>query len=176
MKFDLDETIEVLSRTPGVLKVLLNGLSHNWVQNNEGSETWSPYDVVGHLIHGEKTDWITRAKIILDYGESRPFDPYDRFAQFEASKGKSIEELLEEFTALREQNIKTLREFKLTENDFRKTGKHPKFGKVTLEELLATWAVHDFNHIGQIARTMAKQYDAEVGPWKEYLSILHRKS
>ena len=176
MKFDLDETIEVLSRTPGVLKALLNGLSHNWVQNNEGSETWSPYDVVGHLIHGEKTDWITRAKIILDYGESRPFDPYDRFAQFEASKGKSIEELLEEFTALREQNIKTLREFKLTENDFRKTGKHPKFGKVTLEELLATWAVHDFNHIGQIARTMAKQYDAEVGPWKEYLSILHRKS
>ncbi len=176
MKFDLDKTIEVLSRTPGVLKVLLNGLSHNWVHNNEGSETWSPYDVVGHLIHGEKTDWITRAKIILDYGESRPFDPYDRFAQFEASKGKSIEELLEEFTALREQNIKTLREFKLTENDFRKTGKHPKFGKVTLEELLATWAVHDFNHIGQIARTMAKQYDAEVGPWKEYLSILHRKS
>ena len=176
MKFNLDETIEVLSRTPGVLKVLLNDLSHNWVHNNEGSETWSPYDVVGHLIHGEKTDWITRAKIILDYGESRPFDSYDRFAQFEASKGKSIEELLEEFTALREQNIKTLREFKLTENDFRKTGKHPKFGKVTLEELLATWAVHDFNHIGQIARTMAKQYDAEVGPWKEYLSILHRRS
>ena len=176
MKFNLDETIEVLSRTPGVLKVLLNDLSHNWVHNNEGPETWSPYDVVGHLIHGEKTDWITRAKIILDYGESRPFDSYDRFAQFEASKGKSIEELLEEFTALREQNIKTLREFKLTENDFRKTGKHPKFGKVTLEELLATWAVHDFNHIGQIARTMAKQYDAEVGPWKEYLSILHRRS
>ncbi|MCL6098311.1 MAG: DinB family protein [Bacteroidetes bacterium] len=176
MKFNIDETIEVLSRTPGVLKVLLNDLSHNWVHNNEGSETWSPYDVVGHLIHGEKTDWITRAKIIVDYGESRPFDPYDRFAQFEASKGKSIEELLEEFTALREQNIKTLREFKLTENDFRKTGKHPKFGKVTLEELLATWAVHDFNHIGQTARTMAKQYDAEVGPWKEYLPILHRRS
>jgi uncharacterized damage-inducible protein DinB len=176
MKFNLDEAIEVLCRTPTLLKALLDGLSHNWVDNNEGSETWSPYDVIGHLIHGERTDWITRAKVILNYGESRPFEPFNRFAQFEASKGKTVEELLEEFSELREQNIITLREFKLTDNDLEKTGAHPELGEVTLGELLATWVVHDLDHIGQIARTMAKQYEMEVGPWKAYISILQRRS
>src|SRR5205085_11332809 len=109
MKFDLDEAIELLARTPVLLKALLKGLSHNWVEKNEGAETWSPYDVVGHLIHGERTDWIPRAKIILNYGESHPFKSFDRFAQFEASKGRTVEELLEQFADLREQNIKTLR-------------------------------------------------------------------
>ena len=176
MKFNLDEAIEILSRTPALLKALLKDLSRNWVDKNEGSETWSPYDVIGHLIHGERTDWITRLKVILNYGESRPFEPFDRFAQFEASKGKSLEELLEEFAALREQNIMTLRELKITESDLEKTGKHPELGKVTVEELLATWVVHDLDHVGQVARTMAKQYEREVGPWRAYLSILQRRN
>src|ERR1051326_2968245 len=139
INFNLEESIELLSRTPELLKALLNGLPINWVVNNEGSETWSPYDVVGHLIHGERTDWITRAKIILNYGESQPFEPFDRFAQFEASKGKTIEELIEQFALLRKQNIKILQELKLTQNDLEKTGKPPELGKVTLRELLATW-------------------------------------
>jgi len=176
MKFNLEEAIEVLSHTPTLLKVLLDGLSRNWVDNNEGSETWSPFDVVGHLIHGERTDWIRRAKIILNYGEGRAFEPFNRFAQFEASKGKTVEELLEEFSELREQNIRTFREFKLTEDDLKKKGKHPELGRVTLGELLATWVVHDLDHIGQIARTMAKQYEMEVGPWKAYLSILQKRA
>jgi len=176
MKFNLDEAVELLSRTPTLLKAMLKGLSHNWVDKNEGPETWSPYDVVGHLIHGERTDWITRLKIILNYGESHTFEPFDRFAQFEASKGRSLEELLEQFTALREQNIITLREFKLTESDLGRTGKHPELGIVTLGELLATWVVHDLDHIGQIVRTMAKQYETEVGPRKAYISILRKRN
>jgi hypothetical protein len=172
MKFNFDEAIDLLARTPELLKTLLTGLSDNWVIKNEGSETWSPYDVVGHLIHGERTDWITRAKVILSCGESQPFEPFDRFAQFEVSKGKTVEELLDQFAALRNENIKTLRELNLTESDLEKIGKHPELGKVTLGELLATWVVHDLNHISQIARTMAKQYETEVGPWKAYLSIL----
>ncbi len=175
MKLDIDEIIDVLSRTPALLKELLNGLSSDWVNSNEGSETWSQYDVVGHLIHGERTDWMTRAKIILNYGERLAFEPFDRFAQFEASKGKTFEELLEEFAVLRKENINTLQELKLTEADLEKTGRHPELGKVTLGELLATWVVHDFDHIGQIARTMAKQYENEVGPWKAYLSILQSR-
>jgi len=173
MKFDLDEATSVLSRTPETLKAMLNGLPLNWTENNEGIETWSPYDVVGHLIHGERVDWIPRAKIILEHGESRPFDPFDRFAQFEESKGKTLEELLEEFAALREGNLTALREMKISANDFWKTGQHPSLGRVALKELLATWVTHDLDHIAQIARTMAKQYAAEVGPWQIYISILH---
>jgi uncharacterized damage-inducible protein DinB len=177
MKFELDEAMATLSRTPATLKAMLNGLPRNWVENNEGPETWSPYDVIGHLIHGEQTDWLQRAKIILEYGEARPFDPFDRFAQFEESKGKTLEELLEEFAALREQNLATLREMNLGAGDFEKTGQHPALGKVTLKELLATWVTHDLDHIAQISRTMAKQYATEVGPWQAYISILYdRKS
>ena len=173
MKFDLDEATAVLSRTPAALKAMLNDLHRNWAENNEGAETWSPYDVIGHLIHGERVDWIPRAKIILEYGEARPFDPFDRFAQFEESKGKSLEDLLDEFVALRERNLTILREMKIGPAELDKTGQHPALGRVTLKELLATWVTHDLDHIAQIARTMAKQYTDEVGPWQAYITILH---
>ena len=148
-------------------------MPRDWIANNEGPETWSPYDVIGHLIHGERADWIPRARIILESGESRPFDPFDRLAQFEESKGKTLEELLETFSALRAENLATLREMKLGAAELAKTGAHPAFGRVTLKELLATWVTHDLDHIAQIARTMAKQYTCEVGPWAAYLRILH---
>jgi DinB family protein len=173
MKFELDEAIATLSRTPAALKAMLNGLSRNWVENNEGPETWSPYDVIGHLVHGERADWIPRAKIILEHGEARPFDPFDRFAQFEESKGKTLAELLEEFASLRERNLAALRDLKIGAGDLEKTGQHPALGRVTLKELLATWVTHDLDHIAQIARTMAKQYATEVGPWQAYISIIH---
>ena len=173
MNFDLDEAMAALSRTPAALKAMLNGLPRNWVENNEGPDTWSPYDVVGHLIHGERVDWIPRAKIILDHGEARPFDPFDRFAQFEESKGKTLGELLDEFAELRERNLTILREMKISPDDFEKTGQHPALGRVRLKELLSTWVTHDLDHIAQIARTMAKQYATEVGPWQAFVSILH---
>ncbi len=173
MKFDLDEAMGVLARTPGTLKAMLNGLSRSWVENNEGPETWSPQDVIGHLAHCERADWISRAKIILEHGDARPFDPVDRFAQFEESKGKTLGELLDEFAALRKRNLATLGEMKIGADDFEKTGQHPALGRVTLKELLATWVAHDLDHIAQIARTMAKQYATEVGPWQAYISTLH---
>jgi len=173
MEFDLEEAIAALARTPAALKAMLSGLPPNWTENNEGPETWSPYDVIGHLIHGERVDWISRAKIILEHGEARPFDPFDRFAQFEESKGKKLEALLDEFAALRERNLATLRGMKIGAGDFEKTGQHPALGRVTLKELLATWVTHDLDHIAQVARTMAKQYASEVGPWQAYISILH---
>jgi DinB superfamily len=173
MEFDLDKAIAVLARTPATLRTLLKDLPRDWVDTNEGADTWSPYDVIGHLIHGERADWIARAKIILEHGESRPFDPFDRFAQFEESKGKTLGELLEEFAALRERNLAALREMKIGAGDFEKTGQHPALGRVTLKELLATWVTHDLDHIAQVARTMAKQYASEVGPWQAYISILH---
>jgi uncharacterized damage-inducible protein DinB len=173
MEFDLEEAMAALTRTPAALKAMLSGLPRNWTENNEGPETWSAYDVIGHLIHGERVDWIARAKIILEHGEAHPFDPFDRFAQFEESEGKTLGELLEEFAALRERNLETLREMKISAGDFEKTGQHPALGRVTLKELLATWVTHDLDHIAQIARTMAKQYMTEVGPWQAYISILH---
>jgi len=173
MKFELDEAMATLSRTPAALNAMLSGLPRNWVENNEGPETWSPYDVIGHLVHCERNDWIPRAKIILEYGETCAFDPLDRFAQFEESKGKTLGELLEEFAALRARSLVTLREMNLGPGDFEKFGKHPALGKVALKELLATWVTHDLDHIAQIARTMAKQYATEVGPWQAFVSILH---
>jgi len=175
MQLSLPQAIEILSKTPATLNTLLAGLSEPWIKNNEGPETWSPYDVVGHLIHGERTDWIPRLKIILELGESRPFDPFDRFAQFEASQGKSLSELLETFAALRRQNLATLKQLNLTEEHFKLKGTHPDFGSVTLGQLLATWVVHDLDHISQIVRVMAQQYLDEVGPWVSYLSILKSK-
>jgi hypothetical protein len=172
MEFDLDEAVALLSRTPVVLKALLTGLPPGWARNNEGPETWSPYDVVGHLIHGERADWIPRARIILEDGEARPFDPFDRFAQFTESQAETLEELLAEFAALRERSLDALRGLKIGASELEKTGQHPALGRVRLKELLATWVTHDLDHIGQIARTMAKQYTREVGPWKAYISIL----
>jgi DinB superfamily len=176
MEFDLDKATAVLARTPATLRTLLKDLPRDWVETNEGADTWSPYDVIGHLIHGERTDWIERAKIILEHGESRTFDPFDRFAQFEESKGRTLEDLLEEFAALRERNLATLRGMKIGAGDFEKTGRHPALGRVNLKELLATWVTHDLDHIAQVARTMAKQYASEVGPWQAYISILHDRN
>ena len=172
MKFSLEQAGEILARTPATLQALLTGLPEPWLINNEGGQTWSPFDVVGHLIHGERTDWIPRLKTILEHGEARPFTPFDRLAQFEASRGKSLQELLDTFAALRRQNLATLQELNLRAEQFKLKGTHPDFGPVTVEQLLATWVVHDLDHLGQIARVMAKQYKAEVGPWINYLSIL----
>jgi hypothetical protein len=174
MEFDLEKSIEILSRTPDVLDTLLAGLNEEWTSNNEGEDTWSPYDVLGHLIHGENTDWVTRMEIILSDGLEKTFKPFDRFAQFEESKGKNLSQLLEEFKSVRKRNLEILESKNITIEDLSRKGIHPVFGEVTLQQLLATWTAHDLGHIGQIVRVMAKQYATEVGPWQEYLPILHK--
>ena len=171
-EFILNDAVKVLERTPASLASLLEGLPDTWTSAREGAGTWSPYDVIGHLIHGELTDWIPRARHILA-GETRPFDKFDRTAQFTDSKSKSLSELLAEFAALRRDNLATLLELKLTPEDIRRRGLHPELGEVTLGQLLSTWVVHDLDHVAQIARVMAKSYSTAVGPWTEYLSILH---
>lgn len=173
MEFELTEAIAILKRTPIALRSMLLGLSDKWTHENEGGETWSSFDVVGHLIHGERTDWITRAKIILR-DVDKNFESFDRFAQFEESRGKELTELLEEFEKLRSANLKDLIQLDISEKDFEKTGIHPEFGEVTLKELLSTWVVHDLNHIAQISRVLAKQYKQEVGPWAKYIGVLDR--
>lgn len=174
MDVQLTHAVEILERTPGTLRSLLEGLSGTWISTNEGPETWNPYDVIGHLIHGEETDWIPRLKIILEHGESKTFTPFDRFAFFKKSKGKSLHELLETFEKLRKENLRALEELALQPHHFDLKGTHPEFGTVTLGQLLATWVVHDLGHIAQVVRTMAKQYQNAAGPWKAYLSILKR--
>lgn len=171
--FVLDEGMAILSRTPAVLDALLRGLPDGWISAHEGGETWSPYDVVGHLIHGERTDWLARVKKILEHGESEPFEPFDRFAQFAESEGRSLPSLLDEFRALREENLRRLQSLGLTEADFDKRGRHPAFGIVTLRQLLATWVAHDLDHLMQISRVLARQYSDEVGPWRAYLRIIN---
>lgn len=172
MQFNLDHAVEILSRTPYTLRSMLSGLPEEWIFNNEGDKTWSPFDVMGHLIHAERTDWLVRANIILRSGQSEPFPAFDRFAQFEESKGKSLTQLLNTFAELRAQSIASLKSMNLSAEDLAKKGEHPAFGTVDLEQLLATWVVHDLDHIVQISRTMAKQYKEAVGPWQEYLSVL----
>lgn len=174
MRFNLSDGVAVLERTPRVLRDLLDGLPEGWVSATEGPDTWSPFDVVGHLIHGERTDWIPRARIILAQGAERRFTPYDRFAQFRESKGKTSGMLLEELASLRAENLATLRSWKLTDAQLALTGEHPALGTVTLRQLLATWVAHDLGHIAQVARVMAKQYREAVGPWREYLPVLDR--
>jgi hypothetical protein len=174
VNFSLERSIEILERTPGVLDTMLNNVSSSWTSPNEGGDSWSVYDVVGNLIHGEKTDWIPRARIILSESSNKAFESFDRFAQFEASKGKSLDQLLAEFKEARKKNIAELRSWNLQEKDFTKKGIHPAFGDVTLAQLLSTWVVHDLNHIAQISRVMAKQYKTAVGPWVEYLGILNK--
>lgn len=171
-KFNLHKSIEILERTPSVLETMLDGLSDEWLTQNEGPDTWSPYDIVGHYVHGEKTDWIPRFEIILSDAPDKGFVPFDRFAQFENSKGKSLRDLLMEFRELRAQNLEKLKSTKGLEDHLNDTGIHPAFGEVTLAQLLSTWVVHDLNHIAQIARVMGRQYQEEVGPWVEYLGIL----
>jgi hypothetical protein len=172
MKFEIENAVAVLSATPGTLRALLGGLSDSWTSSSGNSDSWQAFDVVGHLIHGEETDWITRARIILEQGENRTFVPFDRFAQFDNSKGKSLSDLLAEFEEARAKSLSELQSWNLTDEQLELKGMHPELGEVTLGQLLATWVVHDLNHIRQIATAMARRYDAEVGPWKEYLSIL----
>jgi hypothetical protein len=175
MTFELSNGIAVLERTPATLGAMLSGLPPEWTDATEGPDTWSPYVVVGHLIHGERTDWIPRARIILAQGASRRFTPYDRFAQFRESEGKSLEDLLAEFATRRAANLATLQEWRLDDSSLSLEGEHPAFGAVSLRQLLATWVAHDLGHIVQISRVMAKQYRDAIGPWREYLSVMDEK-
>jgi hypothetical protein len=170
-QLSLDDALAMLARTPASLTALLDGLPDTWINATEGDETWSPYDVIGHLVHGERADWIPRARHILA-GEGRPFATFNRTAQFTENKGKSLAELLAMFAELRRENIARLVGMNLTIEDLKRKGMHPELGEVNLAQLLATWVVHDLDHVGQIARTMAKVYTNTVGPWTAYLSIL----
>ncbi|HEY0243897.1 MAG TPA: DinB family protein [Gemmatimonadaceae bacterium] len=174
MEFDLTRGTAILERTPRALRAMLEGLSPDWTDATEGPDTWSPYIIVGHLIHGERTDWIPRAQIILAQGEQRRFTPFDRFAQFRESEGKSLANLLDEFEELRRESIVTLKSWQLTDAQMELKGEHPAFGAVTMRQLLATWVAHDLGHIAQTARVMAKQYREAVGPWREYLPVMDR--
>jgi hypothetical protein len=167
----LEEVVAVLERTPASLTAMLRGLPEKWTTATEGPQTWSPYDVIGHLIHGERTDWMIRARHILA-ARPEPFEPFDRTAQFTDSRDQGLSQLLATFSELRRENVAALVALNLTDADMSKRGQHPELGEVTLGQLLATWVVHDLDHVGQIARTMAKVYGPAVGPWREYLSIL----
>ncbi|MDB5200434.1 MAG: DinB family protein [Chitinophagaceae bacterium] len=171
MEFDLNKTIQVLERTPRVLEDLLSGHTDEWIMNNEGEDTWSPYDIVGHLIHGEHTDWMGRLDSILNKEDKR-FVPFDRDAVFKESDRKSLQQLLSEFKELRKKNLQKLSGLNLTDDDLNKTGIHPEFGEVTLKQLLSTWTVHDLTHIAQITRVMANQYKQAIGPWIKYFRVL----
>ena len=168
--FFLNLGLEILERTPATLRALLDGLSPQWTSANEGADTWSPYDVVGHLIHGERTDWMARVGIILADGGT--FHTFDRFAQFRESQGKPLTQLIDEFDAARRESLQKLRALQLTEADLDKTGIHPKFGTVTLRQLLATWVAHDMDHLMQISRVIGKQLKEDVGPWTEFLRVV----
>jgi hypothetical protein len=170
--FVLDDAVALLMRTPTTLDALLRGLPAWWGAGNEGPGTWSAFDVVGHLIHGEETDWIPRVKIILEHGERRTFDRFDREAQVEASQPQTLEARLDRFASLRRENLRALAELRLSETDLDRTGRHPAFGVVTLRQLLATWVAHDLDHLMQISRVLGRQYGDEVGPWRAYLRVI----
>ncbi len=172
MNFGFDDALPVLERTPAVLRALLSGLPERWVRSTEGPGTWSPFDVVGHLIHGERTDWIPRVEHLLCHGESTAFPVFEREAMFEASKGMSLDELLVVFADLRRASLDRLETLNLSQADLARHGRHPEFGRVALKQHLATWVAHDLAHVGQIVRVMARQYKVEVGPWRAYLPIL----
>jgi hypothetical protein len=174
MHFQLTSALEILERTPATFSALLGGLSEPWTAANEGPDTFSAFDTLGHLIHGERTDWIPRARIILAQGPDRRFEPYDRFAQYRESQGRTAADLLDEFARLRAENLATLRGWQLSDRELALEGEHPSLGRVTLRQLLAAWVVHDVGHIAQAARVLAKQYGQAVGPWREYLPILDR--
>jgi hypothetical protein len=174
MQFELPRALEVLERTPATLRAMLGGLPEPWTTPNEGPETFSAFDNVGHLIHGERADWIPRARIILAQSENRRFEPFDRFAQYRESQGKGLPILLDEFAWLRAENLATLRGWNLSERELALEGEHPSLGTVSLRQLLSTWVVHDLGHLAQIARVLAKQYREAVGPWRVYLPVLDR--
>jgi hypothetical protein len=173
MQQTLPHTLSLLSRTPATLHALLKDLPEAWTLQNEGQDTWSAFDIVGHLIHGERTDWIPRAKMILQFGEARVFEPFDRRAQERESQGKSLAELLNEFARVRSESLSELRAWNLRPEDLGRSGRHPALGVVTLSQLLAAWTVHDLTHLHQISRVMAHQYREAVGPWSAYLGVLH---
>jgi len=173
VEFELGNAIAVLERTPATLRSLLMGLPPAWTDATEGPDTWSPYIVIGHLIQGERKDWIPRARIILEQGAERRFTPFDRSAQFRESAGKSLTDLLDEFAQLRAENLSNLKSWQLTEAHLALEGLHPAFGAVTLRQLLATWVAHDLGHLVQVSRVMAKQYREAIGPWTEYLSVMN---
>ena len=172
MQHNLQDTISLLGRTPAALDALLRDLPKTWTLSNEGEKTWSAFDIVGHLIHGERTDWIPRAKMILQFGDSKAFEPFDRLAQERDSKGKSLPRLLDEFARLRRQNLDELGAMNLSDEDLERRGRHPALGIVTLSELLATWAAHDLTHLHQLSRVMAHQYREAVGPWTKFLGVM----
>ncbi len=174
MEFNLDTSVEILRRTPATLDALLRPLSGAWIYPNEGGDSWSPYDIVGHLIQAEEYNWVPRAKVILADGEAHPFEPFDRFAMFEHFRGTSLPELLDRFQHLRGESLVELERMHLTPEMLSKPGTHPDLGRVTLGQLLSTWVVHDLGHTAQIARVMAKQYRDAVGPWQAYLPILNK--
>jgi hypothetical protein len=184
--FNLADAVALLSRTPATLDALLRGLPDIWTHRNEGrdnegrntdgNESWSPFDIVGHLISGERTDWMPRVRVILEHGEGRAFEPFDRFAQERESAGKSLAQLLDEFARLRKENLAALHALNLQPEDFARRGTHPELGVATLAQLLSTWTVHDLTHLHQISRVMAYQYRDAVGPWIAYLGVLHCKA
>ncbi len=175
MDFSLTSVRTLLERTPAVLDVWLTGLAEEWTRCNEGGETWSVFDIVGHLIHGETTDWVPRIEHLLRHGESVPFPPFDRFAQFRESQGKTLTDLLGEFRAARGESLRRLAAMELGDVELSRTGTHPTLGRVRLSELLATWVAHDLDHLAQIARVMARQYHDAVGPWRQFLRIMPRE-
>lgn len=172
MKFNLELTIQILNNTPQVLSSLFAGLPDELTHSNEGGDSWCPFDILGHLVHGEKRDWIARIEKIMNINDDKKFEPFDRFAQFDERKGKTVTELLEEFSALRKENIKKLKSFNINVGMLKMTGTHPEFGTVTLKQLLSTWTAHDLTHISQITRVLAKQYKEEIGPWVAYFNIM----
>ena len=170
---NLEYTISLLARTPAVLNALLRGLPDVWTQRNEGENTWNACDIVAHLIHGERTDWMPRAKMVLQSGESKTFEPFDRFGYAREKEGRQLSELLDEFARLRQENLAGLRALNLRPEDLARRGRHPAFGPVTLGQLLATWAAHDLTHLHQLSRVMAHQCREAVGPWSSYLGVMH---
>ena len=172
MQHNLQHTIALLSRTPATLNALLRDLPEAWTFQNEGEDTMTPFDVVGHLIHGERTDWMPRARMILQFGETRAFEPFDRMGHVSESQGKSLEQLLDEFARVRLENLDELRALNLGPDDLARRGRHPALGVVTLSQLLATWAAHDLTHLHQVSRVMAHQYREAVGPWSRYLGVM----
>lgn len=172
MKYHIADALPVLGRTPIVLRAMLSGLPAVWIEAREAPGTWSPFEILGHLIHGEKTDWMPRTRMILEHGTLMTFPPFDREGHAEAIRGRTLEQLLEEFETLRAANVDALASLHLTEDDLAREGVHPAFGRVTLAQHLATWVAHDLDHLCQIARVMAKQYKGEVGPWTEYLGVM----
>lgn len=171
-RFDLVEAVTILSHTPAALDALLRGLPTDWTRAHEGEGTWSPFDVVGHLIHADRTNWLPRARTILEHGDSRVFDEFDRTGQVDVSKGKSLEDLLDEFATVRQTSLHELNALRLGPSDLNRRGRHPGLGTVTLGQLLSSWTVHDLDHVMQISRVLASQYSDEVGPWKKFLRIV----